>query len=196
MKKSRKTLALIAACLMLVVGVVGGTVAWLTATTGSVVNTFTCGDINITLAETTGTSYKILPGNNIAKDPTVTVSANSEDCILFVKVEEENWPTFTETNGTRKVRYEIADGWTALDTENHPGVYYRTVTSSESNQDFAVLKDNTITVSGNLTKVEVNSMTTAPTLTITAYAHQLATGNSENPTFDRATAWANLNPTT
>ena len=196
MKKSRKTFALIAACLMLVVGVVGGTVAWLTATTGSVVNTFTCGDINITLAETTGTSYKILPGNNIAKDPTVSVSANSEDCILFVKVEEENWPTFTETNGTRKVRYEIADGWTALDTENYPGVYYRTVTSSESNQDFAVLKDNTITVSGNLTKVEVNSMTTAPTLTITAYAHQLATGNSENPTFDRATAWANLNPTT
>lgn len=196
MKKSRKTFALIAACLMLVVGVVGGTVAWLTATTGSVVNTFTCGDINITLAETTGTSYKILPGNNIAKDPTVTVSANSEDCILFVKVEEENWPTFIETNGTLKVRYEIADGWTALDTENHPGVYYRAVTSSESNQDFAVLKDNTITVSDNLTKVEVNSMTPAPTLTITAYAHQLATGNSENPTFDRATAWANLNPTT
>ena len=194
MKKSRKTLALVAACLMLVVGVVGGTVAWLTATTGSVVNTFTCGDINITLAETTGTSYKILPGNNITKDPTVTVSANSENCILFVKVEEENWPTFTETNGTRKVRYDIADGWTALTGVS--GVYYRTVTSSESNQDFAVLKDNTITVSGNLTKVEVNSMTTAPTLTITAYAHQLATGNSENPTFDRATAWANLNPTT
>ena len=192
MKKSRKTLALVAACLMLVVGVVGGTVAWLTATTGSVVNTFTCGDINITLTETPAT-YKIVPGNNITKDPTVTVSANSENCILFVKVEEENWPTFTETNGTRKVRYEIADGWTALDTENHPGVYYRTVTSSESNQDFAVLKDNTITVSGNLTKVEVNSMTTAPTLTITAYAHQLAKGDSS---FTRATAWANLNPTT
>lgn len=196
MKKSRKTLALVAACLMLVVGVVGGTVAWLTATTGSVVNTFTCGDINITLAETTGTSYKILPGNNITKDPTVTVSANSENCILFVKVEEENWPTFTETNGTRKVRYEIADGWTALDTENHPGVYYRTVTSSESNQDFAVLKDNTITVSGNLTKGEIGGIKVSPKLTITAYAHQLATGNSENPTFDRATAWANLNPTT
>ena len=195
MKKSRKTLALIAACLMLVVGVVGGTVAWLTATTGSVVNTFTCGDINITLAETTGTSYKILPGNNIAKDPKVTVSANSENCILFVKVEKANWPTFKESDGTTlKVRYDIADGWTALTGVS--GVYYRTVTSSESNQDFAVLKDNTITVSGNLTKVEVNSMTTAPTLTITAYAHQLATGNSENPTFDRATAWANLNPTT
>ena len=194
MKKSRKTLALIAACLMLVVGVVGGTVAWLTATTGSVVNTFTCGDINITLTETPAT-YKIVPGNNIAKDPKVTVLANSENCILFVKVEKVNWPTFKESDGTTlKVRYDIADGWTALTGVS--GVYYRTVTSSESNQDFAVLKDNTITVSGNLTKVEVNSMTPAPTLTITAYAHQLATGNSENPTFDRATAWANLNPTT
>ena len=193
MKKSRKTFALIAACLMLVVGVVGGTVAWLTATTGSVVNTFTCGDINITLTETPAT-YKIVPGNNIAKDPKVTVLANSEDCILFVKVEEENWPTFTETNGTRKVRYEIADGWTALTgVSGVSGVYFRTVTSSESNQDFAVLKDNTITVSGNLTKVEVNSMTPAPTLTITAYAHQLAKGDSS---FTRATAWANLNPTT
>ena len=51
---SRAFIALLA--LVLVIGcVAGGTVAWLVAKTEPVVNTFTYGNINITLAETTGT---------------------------------------------------------------------------------------------------------------------------------------------
>lgn len=76
--------------LVLVLGcAVGGTVAWLVAKTDPVVNTFTYGDINITLTETTGENYKIIPGVDIGKDPKVTVKAGSEACWLFVKVEEE-----------------------------------------------------------------------------------------------------------
>ena len=76
--------------LVLVLGcAVGGTVAWLVAKTDPVVNTFTYGDINITLTETTGDDYKIIPGVDIGKDPKVTVKAGSEACWLFVKVEEE-----------------------------------------------------------------------------------------------------------
>lgn len=75
---------------MLVVGcAVGGTIAWLTATTEPVVNTFTYGKIKIELTETTGTEYKIIPGVNISKDPKVTVKADSEACWLFVKVAEK-----------------------------------------------------------------------------------------------------------
>ena len=64
----KKTLALVLALTLLVAGVVGGTLAWLTDQTAEVKNTFTVGDINIGLTETT-TDYKMVPGNTIAKDP-------------------------------------------------------------------------------------------------------------------------------
>lgn len=169
--------------LALIVGVAGGaTFAWLTAKTAPVVNTFTYGDINITLAETTGDSYKIIPGVDIAKNPEVTVKAGSEACWLFVKVEEENWPEFADGDGettVRKVKYDIADGWTALTgVEN---VYYRTIDDAvTADTEFYVLKGNdtypngVITVSDTLTKIEISGISTKPTpkLSITAYAIQ------------------------
>lgn len=168
--------------LALIVGVAGGaTFAWLTAKTDPVVNTFTYGDINIELAETTGDSYKIIPGVDIKKNPKVTVKAGSEACWLFVKVEEENWPTLTYGDGettVRKVKYDIAGGWTALTgVEN---VYYRTIDDAvTADTEFYVLKgndtypDGVITVSDTLTKIEINEkLTTTPKLSITAYAIQ------------------------
>lgn len=155
--------------LVLVVGcAVGGTIAWLTATTDPVVNTFTYGKINIELTETKPENKKatIIPGVNISKDPKVTVKAGSEACWLFVKVVEGG--TFVAD----KVTYSIADGWTALDATNHPGVYYREVNAVTADTDFYVLKDNMVTVSEELTKAEVNSVATQPTLTFTAYAVQ------------------------
>ena len=157
--------------LVLVFGcAVGGTFAWLTAKTDPVVNTFTYGDINIGLAETTGSGYKIVPGVDIRKDPKVTVKAGSEACWLFVKVEEENWPTFKETdNRTAKIAYEIESGWTKLEN----GVYYREVGAAAADTSFEVIKGNLITVSENLTKTEVNNVVTVqPKLTFTAYAVQ------------------------
>jgi len=174
---SRAFIALLA--LVLVIGcVAGGTVAWLVAKTDPVVNTFTYGNINITLAETTGTSYKVIPGTVIEKDPKVTVKAGSEACYLFVKVEKVG--TFTGMS------YEIADGWTALEGEN--GVYYRQVGSVTADTSFEVIKGNEITVSETLTKE--NIPTANPTLKITAYAVQ-----QENIA-DAATAWKAANPTT
>lgn len=159
--------------LVLVFGcAVGGTFAWLTAKTDPVVNTFTYGDINIDLTETTGTAYKIIPGVNISKDPKVTVTAGSEACWLFVKVEEENWPTFKEADGeTAKIAYGIESGWTKL--EGQSGVYYREVGAVNADTSFEVIKDNVITVSENLTKDEVKDVVTVqPKLTFTAYAVQ------------------------
>ena len=49
----KKTLALVLALTLLVAGVIGGTLAWLTDQTDEVKNTFTVGDINIDLTETT-----------------------------------------------------------------------------------------------------------------------------------------------
>lgn len=141
----------------------GATLAWLTAKTSSVTNTFTYGDINIELKETTGESYKMVPGNTIAKDPKVTVKANSEACWLFVKVEKS-------TNFDEFMTYGIADGWTKLDGVD--GVYYREVASPTDDTVFDVLKDNSVTVKTTVTKEQFNSLTSNPTLTFTAYACQ------------------------
>lgn len=183
-----KTVALLLALVLVVGGVIGGTLAWLTDKTDPVTNTFTVGNIDITLTETTGTSYKMVPGNTITKDPKVTVKGGSEACYLFVKVEEENWPTFTESDGTRKVKYGIADGWTALTGET--GVYYREVRAVTADTSFDVLAGNVVTVSENLTKTEVSGITTQPKLTFTAYAVQ------KDGITDAGTAWTKANPTT
>lgn len=167
---------------MLVAGIsVGGTLAWLSASTDPVVNTFTYGDITIELEETTGANYKIVPGVDIKKDPTVTVNGGSEACWLFIEVvESEGW--------SEKVTYTLADGWTAL--PNVDGVYYRTVAASENDQEFAVLKDNKVIVDETLTKTEIEALSDSDTLTFTAYAVQTAEVDSA------ADAWAIAKPAT
>ena len=179
---SRAFIALLA--LVLVIGcVAGGTVAWLVAKTEPVVNTFTYGNINIALTETTGTSYKIIPGTDITKNPKVTVKGGSEACWLFVKVEESG--TFVAD----KVTYAIDNGWAPLEGEK--GVYYREVAAVTADTDFSVLEGNKITVKDTLTKGDIKDIAaTNPTLKITAYAVQ-----QENIA-DAATAWKAANPTT
>lgn len=177
-RKLRNRRIALTVCLMLVVMVasIGGTVAWLTAKTDSVVNTFTYGDINITLAESTGNNYKIIPGVDITKDPKVTVIAGSEDCWLFVKIEEANWPTFTEADGTKKVSYAVKigeGGWTQGDGTKIPAnVYYRAVGATTADTHFEVLDGNKVTVRNTLTKEDIKGITAKPTLTFTAYAIQ------------------------
>lgn len=180
----KKSLALVLALAMIVVCVVGGTLAWLTADTKPVKNTFTYGDIDITLAETK-TDFKMIPGYTIAKDPTVTVVKDSEDCYLFVKVEKSsNFDSF--------MTYTMATGWTALTGVD--GVYYRVVNASTTDQAFSVLAGDQVTVKDTVTKADMNSIKTdadRPTLTFTAYACQY---NSTNGTpFSPADAWAAVN---
>lgn len=172
---SIKIAALIAAIVLVIGCTAGGTVAWLVSKPAAIVNTFTIGDINATLTETKR-EFKIVPGVDIVKDPVATVKANSEDCYLFVQLTEKNWPAFTEAdNTTRKVKYEIADGWTKLED----GVYYREVAKNgTTDQSYPVLQDNKVTVSNTLTKEEANDMdlaikkTGAPELTVAVYAVQ------------------------
>lgn len=172
--------------LVLVIGcAVGGTVAWLVSSTNAVVNTFTFGAINITLSETTGENYKIIPGKDISKDPKVTVKKDSEPCWLFVEVKEEG--TFVAD----KVTYSVADGWTKGDGTKIPAdVYYRAVDAVNADTDFSVLKDNKIHVSEELTKSDIRSITTQPMLTFTAYAVQKDGINTADD------AWAKVDTTT
>ena len=183
----KKSLALVLALAMIVVCVVGGTLAWLTAKTPDVKNTFTTSDVDITLTETT-TNYQMIPGYTIAKDPKVTVLAGSEKCYLFVKVEKSaNFDSF--------MTYEMATGWKQLkDASNNdvPGVFYREVDTDQMGTPISVLKNDQVTVRGDVTKSMLNGLTadTYPTLTFTAYACQFMKNNTEN--FTPAQAWENV----
>lgn len=167
-----KVLLLVLAVSLVLCGIIGGTLAWLVDETESVTNTFTFGDINITLEETTGTEYKMMPGSTLDKDPTVTVLQSSEDCWLFVKIDESTDAPFGDF-----MTYEVADGWTKLE-EATDTVYFRTVSAAdvaESDVSFSVLKDNQVKVKEDVTKADFETLTQAtyPTLTFTAYAVQL-----------------------
>lgn len=178
---SSKTFVVMLALVLALGCAVGGTIAWLTAQTPEVKNTFTYGNINIELTETTGTEYKIIPGTDIPKDPKVTVKANSEDCWLFVKVVEDG--TFV----ANKVTYSVdtgTDKWQPL--AGHDGVYYREVSSSTVAQEFYILAGNKVTVSDTLTKDDIKDITTDPTLSFTAYAIQ------KEGTGTAAEAWAKI----
>jgi len=91
--KSKKILTAVLALVLVMACTVGGTLAWLTAKTDAVENTFTVGKINITLTETfnneTNDAWvgKIVPGAKQDKDPTVTVLEGSEKCWVYAMVE-------------------------------------------------------------------------------------------------------------
>ena len=101
MKNYQKTLVLLACAVLLVVGSVFGTFAYLTDTE-AVTNTFTVGRVGLNLDEADvkldGTyetnhnsrvkanAYHLLPGHTYQKDPTVTVDAGSEESYVRMKV--------------------------------------------------------------------------------------------------------------
>lgn len=181
------------ALILALCSIIGGTVAWLIADTEPVVNTFTYGDINITLEETdtnkdgddnpNTNNYSMIPGNPIEKDPKVTFKANSENAWLFVKLEKtQNFDSF--------MTYEIEDGWTALDGVD--GVYYRSVDKADTDAEFYVIKENTVNVKSEVTKemlnaLDANGESNYPKLTVTAYAVQ-----RDNNITTAADAWSKI----
>ena len=162
------------ACLM-IFSVIGGSLAWLMTSTEPIVNVFTYGDIRITLTETKGEElsgstdryFKMTPGKEIEKDPKISVLADSEDCWLFVKIEESSNKPLADY-----VDYAIADGWTALNGVD--GVYYREVSNSSEAQTFSVLKDDKVSVKGSVTleKLQELNSTNYPKMKFTGYAVQ------------------------
>ena len=186
----KKTFVLLLALVLIAGAAVGGTLAWLTDTTEAVQNTFTTSDIDITLTESDDLDLKMVPGCTIEKDPKVTVLKDSEKCYLFVKIEKSsNFDTF--------MTYTVANNWKALNDTNSDGVaddgvYYRVIDTAGMGIAYSVLKDDQVTVKGEVTKAMMNGLTetTYPTLTFTAYASQFSKSNTES--FTAADAWANF----
>ena len=169
MKKKIVSVCLVV-CL-LATAIIGTTLAYFTDKTDTVKNTFTVGNVDIDLKETTGENYKMIPGTTLDKNPKVTVKGGSEDCYVFVKVEE--------TDLTDYITYEIAEGWTELDGTGN--VYYREAESNAEDITWSVLKDDKVAVKNT---VEGLPEGVKPTLSFSAYAIQMASFEG-----DPAAAW-------
>jgi len=143
---------------------VSTTLAYLVARTQPVINTFTVGEINISLTESTGTKYDMIPGVTWKKDPTITVKKGSEACWLFVKIEESDM-------FNAYMSYEVNEEWEPLGEET--GVYYRQMGETMSDITLGVLKNNVIHIKDTVREEDLAKITQNPTLTFTAYAIQL-----------------------
>ena len=171
----KKTLITILATVLVCACIVGGTLAWLTDKTDTIENTFTVGKVDIELTETTGNTYKMIPGNTITKDPKVTVKAGSEACWVFVKIEAIDVADY--------LTYTVDANWAALD--GVAGVYYiqqNDLSAATDDVSYPVLAGNAVTVKNN-----VSTISGTPTLKFTAYAIQ----TSDSADLDTAAeAWA------
>ena len=190
MKKTRKILLMAACAVLLVCISVGATVAYLTST-DSVTNTFTVGSVEIkldeaktdingvadnTVARVTSNEYKLMPGHEYTKVPTVHVTANSENCWVFVKVENgiSAFEATTVEGGYTNIAGQIiANGWKELTgVAGVAGVYYKEYTQANTVTNLVVfnkfkVSDTADTVAG---WNNINKDTTK--VTVKAYAIQ------------------------
>lgn len=180
MKKSKKLMALGALLIILIVAAVAPTFSWLSAESEKVVNTFAGGAISILLDEspvgidgkktegnrTISNSYKYKAGAVLDKDPTVTVLKGSEECYVFLCVENELGDKFT-------MNYDTSS-WLKVAEEGEKTVYAykQKVNALDSDKD-KVLEPifTTVTVSENLTSEDILQLGER-TLSVTAYAVQ------------------------
>ena len=179
----KKKLMTVLALVLVIAMSVAGTVAFLTDTTDPITNTFTVGNVDITLTETFNTDTnndqendawkaQLIPGTTYTKDPVVTVTADSEDCWLFVKFEEKNGAA-TYLNYTSNLT--AANGWTQGDGTNIPAnVWYRAVNKADSTKSFHLLDGDTVKIDSTaVTNGTMNDAANAQ-LVYTAYACQSA----------------------
>lgn len=195
-KKILVTLSVIACALLLVVGSVAGTIAYMTSLTATVKNTFTAGNVKITMDEakvnedgkivdvnvrwTDGNEYKLLPGHEYGKDPIIHVDANSEDCWLFVKIVDE----IAAIQDTTTIADQLAaNGWTLVTGETD--VYWHAKASKSAN----VKVFESFKIKGTLTNEEIAAYA-GKTIQVTAYAIQAdGFATAEAAWADAPTTW-------
>ena len=133
----KKKLMTVLALVLVIALSVAGTYAYLTSQ-DTVTNTFTVGKVAITMDEAAvneygvaidaprraANEYKLVPGHEYTKDPTVHFQAKSEASYLFVKVENGISAIEAADNNTIADQIKV-NGWSALD--GVANVYYKQV---------------------------------------------------------------------
>ena len=187
-KKFLITMSVVACAILLVVGSIAGTIAYLTSVK-TVTNTFTVGNISITLDESpvgndgkattgnrvTANEYHIVPNGEYDKDPLITLAAKSDSCYLFVKV-VNGLASVEETEGGTTIAAQLAaNGWVALDGVTNVYVYTNAgnsvVATSNAAQEFPVFTK--VIIEDAVTNEQLAALDNK-TVAVTAYAVQSA----------------------
>lgn len=138
------------------------TFAYLTAQTDELKNTFTVGDLQITLTETYIQNSKIYPGVVIPKTPVVTVKAASEPSYVYVSIDNNLEPAGVLNIDITK--------WIKVGTDNATKSIYRYFEVIPlSGTDLALPVFTTVSFSGELTNVKGLA---DKDILVDAYAHQ------------------------
>ena len=195
MKKKIVSVCLVV-CL-LATAIIGTTLAYFTDEK-TVTNTFSSGNVTITLDEapvgldgqaTTGNrvttnDYKLYPGKEYDKDPTITVAEGSEDCYLFVKV--VNGLADLEAAGDTTIAKQMENnGWTLVEGETN---VYKQADTYSANETAVVFENFTIDTAETAT-----TLANAGDVVITAYAVQAEGFTSAQAAWD-ATYGAPVEP--
>ena len=203
MTTNKKLVIAIVALSIALVCVIGGTLAFLVAETKPVINTFTYGEISISLWENVldengnvtdeknydGIEYgKIVPGDVVNKNPTVTVSKGSEPCYVYAlidnqlgdaasyDIDESKWEEIGRSENKLLYRYRVEGGIVnAADAEKNLEV-------------FGVLE-----FSRDLDKNAIGALA-GKGVVISAYAHQ-SDNTTEDIANDAAIDWAKVQST-
>lgn len=193
MKTARKVLIMALCAVLLVSATVMGTMAYLTARTETVSNTFTVGNVKFEdgegkhgldeakvdeygvpvsgAARVTENKYKLIPGHTYTKDPTIHMSSDTEDCYLFVEV--VNQIAGLEATGNTIAAQMATLGWKPVTGVNNIYIYAGTATDATKTP---VSAGTNVTVFNSFTLADdanVGTVDTANTaITIKAYAVQ------------------------
>lgn len=205
----RKLIIALALCLALALGI-GGTMAYLTASSKDVVNTFTIGKVGLDLFETKldkegnkqhvqDKDYTIVPGETVDKDPTVVVTEGSEPCWVFVKVTEDLGDLKDAVTAAKIdfFSYSLTNTWQKLTgVDGVENVYFCTVEGNKIGTEIPVLNgDNdklpngVVTLSDGITQEMSDILANktnakAPTLTFKAAAVQKANVADEKAAYN------------
>ena len=186
MKTKTKALALALCAVLLVVSTVFVTMAYLTSKTDVVTNTFTVGKVTITLdeadvdlmgvkdgdARVKANEYKLIPGHTYIKDPTIHVAGDSENCWLFVKVENG----LVDIIDAKTIEDQMNDnGWSSVAGETNIYAYEKIATAET--RDYKVFDDFKLKGDANVSnyatvKDDDGNITDGKTIEVTAYAIQ------------------------
>lgn len=183
----KKKIAVAVSLLLVLALSVGGTIAYLTAQTDAITNTFTIGNIQITLKEmvkdasdneveaTTNAqkAFTVVPGGSDFKKPIITVQAKSEDCWLYAYV-ENNVQVNVNSVPTTVATLDIGSDWKVVATDGNKTLYRYTesaVAYDAADQNFTVF--TTVSYNGELiTKDNRTDINEADTIVVKAFAHQ------------------------
>lgn len=207
MKTKAKVLIAALCAVLLVVGSVMGTLAYLTDRQ-AVVNTFTVGNVDITVDEAPvtpdgevipgedrveGNDYHLIPGQSYTKDPTMTVKAGSEESYVRMMVTINCISELRAIFGNNFLPHDFIEGkdsniWVYEDTvENGDNTvtyefrYHKPVDAFEATED-VVLEPlfTSFTIPGSMTGEQ---LATIADLEIRVEGHAIQTA-----TFDSAAA--------